>query len=255
MMKRLLIEDESQTAADLAQTLQRVDPAIEVLKILDSVSSSVHYLSSNPMPELIYMDIQLADGLSFDIFQQVKITCPVVFCTAYDEYAINAFKLNGVDFILKPFDIHSIRKSVDKIALLKAHFQKESQYSELLSNLLIAIKPAMKSCFLVNHKGRMIPVATADIAYFYIADELVFIFTFSSQRYIIDHSLEELEKLVDPKQFYRANRQFLISFAAIKEIEPHFNRKLVVKLRVPCSEQILVGKLKVTEFRTWLADR
>ncbi len=101
----------------------------------------------------------------------------------------------------------------------------------------------------------MIPVATADIAYFYIADELVFIFTFSGQRYIADHFLEELEKLVDPKQFYRANRQFLISFAAIKEIEPHFNRKLVVKLRVSCSEQILVGKLKVTEFRTWLADR
>jgi DNA-binding LytR/AlgR family response regulator len=254
-MNILIIEDEPRTASDLARTLKQIDPSIEVTGILDSVSSSVRYFSSNPMPGLIYMDIQLSDGLSFDIFQQVKITCPVIFCTAYDEYAINAFKLNGVDFILKPFDIHAIRKSVEKIALLKAHFQKESQYTELLSSFLSSLKPQAKSCFLVNHKGKLIPIATADIAYFYIADELVFIFTFGSQRYIIDHSLEELEKLVDSTRFYRANRQFLISFDAIKEIEPYFNRKLVVKLRVACSEQILVGKLKVTEFRAWLAGR
>ncbi len=254
-MKILIIEDEPLTADDLAQTLRKIDASVEVVGILDSVSSSVRYLSGNPMPGLIYMDIQLSDGLSFDIFQQVKITCPVIFCTAYDEYAIHAFKLNGVDFILKPFDIHSIRKSVDKIALLKAHFQKESQYTELFSTLLNALKPPTRSSFLINHKGKMIPVAAADIAYFYVEDELVFIFTFGGQRYIIDHSLEELEKLVDSTRFYRANRQFLISFDAIKEIEPYFNRKLVVKLRVACSEQILVGKLKVTEFRAWLADR
>ncbi len=254
-MKILIIEDEPQTAIDMAQTLKKVEPSIEVLDILDSVSSSVNYLTTNVMPELIYMDIQLADGLSFDIFRQVKITCPVIFCTAYDEYAINAFKLNGVDFILKPFDINSVRKSIEKINLLKTHFQKESQYTDLVTNFLSTLKPATKSCFLVNHKGKMIPIATSDIAYFFITDKLNFIFTFDGQKYLVDHSLEELERMVDSQQFYRVNRQYLLNFASIKEVEPYFNRKLVVKLSVKCTEQILVGKLKITDFKTWLSNR
>ncbi len=254
-MKILIIEDEPQTAIDLAQTLKKVEPSVEIMNILDSISSSVEYLKTNPLLDLIYMDIQLADGLSFDIFQQIKITCPVVFCTAYDEFAISAFKLNGVDFVLKPFDYKAIQKSFEKINLLKAHFQKETQYTNMVSSLLNTLKPSSKSCFLVNHKGKMLPVATSDIAYFFIADELTFIFTFDEQKFIVNHSLEELEKLVDTRQFYRANRQFLLNFAAIKEVEPYFNRKLVVKLSVKCNEQILVGKLKVTEFRAWLSNR
>jgi Response regulator of the LytR/AlgR family len=254
-MKILVIEDEPQTAVDLAQTIVRADASTEIVNMLDSVKSAVAYLKTSEMPDLIYMDIQLADGLSFDIFEQVRITCPVIFCTAYDEYAINAFKLNGVDFILKPFDLKAVLKSLEKINLLKAYFHKETQYADLVSNLLKTLKPSTKSSFLVNYKGKMLPVSTSDIAYFFIADELIFIYTFEGEKYIIDHSLEEIEKMVDSNQFYRANRQFLINFSAIKEIEPYFNRKLLVKLNVKCSEHILVGKLKVTEFRSWMSDR
>ena len=201
-MKILIIEDEPQTAIDLAQTLKKAEPSIEIENILESVHRSVEYLSQNPMPGLIYMDIQLADGLSFDIFQQVKITCPVVFCTAYDEYALNAFKLNGIDFILKPFDLKSVRASLEKINLLKAYFQKDERYAESVANMINTFRPTTKSSFLVNYKGKMIPIATSDIAYFFIADELTFIFTFSEQRYIVNHSLEVLEGLVDSQQFY-----------------------------------------------------
>ncbi|QGY44786.1 response regulator [Maribellus comscasis] len=254
-MKILIIEDEPQTAIDLAQTLKKAEPAIEIENILESVHRSVEYLTENPMPELIYMDIQLADGLSFDIFKQVKITCPVIFCTAYDEYALNAFKLNGIDFILKPFDLKSVRASLEKINLLKEHFQKEDHYAKSVSSMIHSFRPGTKSSFLVNHKGKMIPVATSDIAYFFIADELTFLFTFDEQKYIVNYSLEVLEGQVDSQQFYRANRQYLINFGAIREVEPYFNRKLVVKLNVKCKEQILVGKLKVTSFREWLTNR
>jgi DNA-binding LytR/AlgR family response regulator len=254
-MKILIIEDEPQTAFDLAQTIVRVDADSEITGMIDSVQNAVSYLKTSAMPELIYMDIQLADGLSFNIFEQIRITCPVIFCTAYDEYALHAFKLNGVDFILKPFDQKAIQKSLEKINLLKAHFRKETQYTDLVSNLLKTMKPSSKSCFLVNYKGKMLPVSTSDIAYFFIADEMTFIFTFSEQKYIINHSLEEIEKMVDPIQFFRANRQYLLNFTSIREVETFFNRKLVVKLNVKCSGQILVGKLKVTDFRTWLSNR
>lgn len=254
-MKVLIIEDEPHTAIDLAQTLKKAEPAIEIENILDSVQRSVEYLSQYAMPELIYMDIQLADGLSFDIFKEVKISCPVIFCTAYDEYALNAFKLNGIDFILKPFDLKSVKQSLDKIRLLKEHFQKAEGYAESVSTMANRFQPALKSSFLVNYKGKMIPIATADIAYFYIADELTFLFTFTGQKYIVNYSLEVLEGFVDSRQFYRANRQYLVNFDAIKEIEPYLNRKLVVKLNVACVQQILVGKLKVAEFRDWLSNR
>ncbi|WP_321333287.1 LytTR family DNA-binding domain-containing protein [uncultured Bacteroides sp.] len=253
-MKILIIEDEPRTAIDLSQTLKKIDPSVTIVDILDSINSSVNYLQSNPMPELIYMDIQLADGLSLDIFKQVKVTCPVIFCTAYDEYAIDAFKLNGIDFILKPFDQNAIQKSLEKVDFLRSYYKKDDDDTRL-NKLIDAIRPTVRSCFLVNHKGKMIPVAVADIAYFFITNELTFLFTFSEQKYSIDHSLEELEQMTDAQQFYRANRQFLINFAAIKEIEPYFNRKLIVKLSVKCNDQIIVGKLKKTEFQAWLSER
>lgn len=254
-MKILIIEDEPQTAIDLAQTLKKAEPTIEIENILESVKSSVEYLKQNPTPELIYMDIQLADGLSFDIFKEVKISCPVIFCTAYDEYALNAFKLNGIDFILKPFDLKAVRASLEKMSLLKEHFQKKDYYTESVTHIANTFRSTSKSSFLVNHKGKMIPIATSDIAYFFIADELTFLFTFDEQKYIVNYSLEVLEGLVNPNAFYRINRQFLVNFEAIKEVEPYFNRKLIVKLKVKCSEQILVGKLKVTSFRNWLTNR
>ena len=254
-MKIVIIEDESKTAADLEQTLCRLAPESEILCTLESVNDAVIYFSSNPAPDLIFMDIQLSDGLSFTIFEKVQITCPVIFCTAYDEYAINAFKVNGVGFILKPFDSKAIQQSLDKIHLLKNHFQQVENYQSIVNAVLSSLQPAVKSSFLATYKGKLIPVSTTDIAYFCIENEGIYLHTFDNRHYLLDHSLEEIETMTGNRCFFRVNRQFLISFDAIKEIEPYFNRKLVVKLSVDCNSQILVGKLKITEFRNWLSNR
>ena len=254
-MKILIIEDEARTAVDLAQTLKKINPQIMILNILDSISSTVTYLKTNSMPDLIYMDIQLSDGPSFDIFKEVNITCPVIFCTAYDEYAVESFKMNGIYFILKPFDMESIGSSLAKVDFLKSHYQMNYSNNEPNNTLFKTLPQINRSSFLVHHKGKMFPVPVTDIAYFFIADELSFIFTFKEQKYIIDHSLEELEKMIDPNKFYRANRQFLVNFEAIKEVEPYFNRKLLIKLSVQCNTSIIVSKLKKTEFQAWLSER
>lgn len=254
-MNILIIEDESRTAIDLQETIREIDPEVQILGIKDSIDSASAWLQSHLSPDLIFMDIQLADGLSFEIFKEVQVNCPVIFCTAYDEYAVDAFKVNGVDYILKPFDRESIHRALDKVKNLQNFFQRNGNDLDKLADLLKSIKPVHRTSFLVSHRDKLLPIAVTDIAYFYIEHEVTFLNTFDGKRYVVNHTMEELEKSLDPATFYRANRQFLMNYANISEVEHFFARKLLIKTKVPTKEQVVVSKAKSTDFLNWMQAR
>lgn len=254
-MKTLVIEDEYKTALDLKSTLQEIEPGIEVLDVLDSVEGSIEYLQSHPMPELIFMDIQLSDGQSFEIFSEVKVSCPVIFCTAFDEYAIEAFKVNGIDYVLKPFDKATIKRSLDKVKNLQNFFQNREAGLNSLVEVVKKLYPEYRTGFLVSFKDKLLPISVNDIDYFYIEHEVTFLHTFGGQRHILNYTLDELETMLNPHQFYRANRQYLVNYQAIREVEHFFARKLLLKLSAPPKEQVLVSKAKASDFLRWMEQR
>lgn len=253
-MNVLIIEDEHRTALDLQTTIRELEPEARVQAILDTVDGAVDWFKTKPAPDIAFFDIQLADGLSFDIFEEVEIHCPIIFCTAYDDYALRAFQSNGVDYILKPFDKESIRRAMDKVKRLENFFQKNNgELTDKLSSLLSHLRPAAaKSTFLVNQRDKLIPIPVSHIAYFYIEHEMAFLQTFDNQRFFANHTLDELEKLLDPVLFYRANRQFLLNRTAITEVQHFFARKLLVKLSIPTKEQVIVSKAKASDFLKWM---
>lgn len=256
-MKILIVEDEQRTAQDLQATIREVLPDAVFLATLDSVEASVEWLSKNPMPDLAFFDIQLADGLSFDIFEEVKVACPVIFCTAFDEHALRAFQVNGVDYILKPFDQASVRRALEKVRTLENFFQKrDGDLESRLAKLLGEARPSgVKTTFLVSQRDKFLPIAVSDIAYFYIEHEVTFLHTFDNRRFMLSHTLDELEKTLDPRQFYRANRQYLVNAKAVLEVEQYFARKLRLKLSAQTKEPIVVSKAKASEFLLWMENR
>ena len=254
-MKILIIEDEPKTAKDLKSTLAEINTEFIVLETFDSVESSVNYLIKSPKPDLIFMDIQLADGLSFEIFDRVKITSPVVFLTAFDEYALKAFKVNSIDYILKPFDKKALIASIDKLNLLAGHFAENDNKNARIEEIIKYFEKPKKSTFLVFSAGKYVPVILNEIAYFSIENSVTYINTYAGKKHISSNTLDEVEKSVDEKLFYRANRQYLISFESIKEIQHFVSRKLAVKLKVPVKESIIISKAKASHFLNWIETR
>jgi len=254
-MKIVIIEDEVQTAWDLQTSIQQLQPDYEVVATLDSVEEGLEWFSHNAQPDLIFSDIQLGDGLAFEILQQVKLTCPVIFCTAYDEYALRAFQSNGVDYLLKPIKQESLKKSLDKFNLFKN--PKTNYNGLLLQDLMEKITQnfkSYKSTFLVSFRDKMIPVNSNDIIFFKITDEGVELFTKNNHRYRLPYSLDHIESMVDPKLFYRANRQYLIAYHAIKEVENYFDRKLLINIDNLNTEPIIVSKAKAADLLKWLEN-
>lgn len=251
-MNIVIIEDEIKTAKALAKMILLIQPSAQIAATIQSVKTAVAYLSENANPDLIFMDVQLADGNCFEIFKQVQVLSPVIFCTAFDEYAMDAFKANGVDYILKPFSTESLQSAFEKVALLKNFFQVNEQASLKINKLL---DQAGKTGFLVFKNNKYSTIQTHDIACFYIRDEITTLVTVNSEEYAISQSLEELYKVLNPKQFFRINRQYLISYSAVKEVEHYFARKLLVKLNISTAEQLIIGKDKATLFLNWLDNR
>lgn len=252
MLNVVIIEDEKLTALDLASTLKKIDPDIEVKTILSSVEEALAYLQSNPFPDLFFSDIQLPDGLSFDIFKQVKLPVPVIFCTAYDQYALKAFEANGIDYLLKPFSKDSVSKAIDKYRLLKGDVQVQPDVFDRLMNML-GQKPVRQTNSIIIYQGdKIIPLEIESIALFYLEDNYVFAFTFGQKRHIVSQTLDELENLCGTS-FFRVNRQYLVNRKAIKDAARYLNRKILVHLHVAYPNQILVGKLKTSPFLEWLA--
>jgi two-component system, LytTR family, response regulator LytT len=252
-MKIVIIEDEQLTAEDLADTLLQLPEAVEVTKILGSVTESVEYFKQQPRPDLIFCDIQLGDGHSFEIFKQVSLDVPVIFCTAYDQYALEAFRNNGIDYLLKPFTKKHIRDAIDKYNTLKNRLGNTVvDYDSLLKNLQPGNQHDKKvSSLLVSYKDKIIPVKISDIALFGIEHKMTQLVTFGNQKYYVNHTLDELE-LICGHQFYRANRQYLINREAVQEALQYFARKLVLKLKVEGKYEIIISKTKVPEFLSWL---
>ncbi len=253
-MKIIIIEDEKPTAKDLARTINNLDVGAEIVEILYSVEEAVNYLSANKNYDLIFSDIQLGDGLSFEIFEAVKNTTPIIFCTAYNEYALNAFNAAGIDYLLKPFSKTTVARAIEKYQNLKTKLSVSNQdYASVLNAIKHQLQPTKVPSVLVHQGDKIIPVEGSEVAYFYIENSVVFAQTFQQKNFVVNQQLDKLEELFTTS-FFRANRQFLINRKAVKEASHHFNRKVQVHLTVPCKEQIMVGKLKVSSFLQWLSQ-
>ena len=242
-MKALIIEDEKAAVRNLMALLGEVDPDIEVIDVLDSITDSVEWFQSHPMPELIFLDIHLADGSAFEIFGHVDISCPIIFTTAYDEYA------------LKAFDADDIRKALDKLSRLQSTaVEKEAiDYSAVMQALKRV--EGYKTHFLIPMKGdKLLPVSVDMILFFYIADGNVKAVMTDGKEYLFTQTLDELADSLDPALFFRINRQYLISRKAVQDIDLWFNGRLAINLIVPTLDRILVSKARVPDFKTWFTS-
>jgi DNA-binding LytR/AlgR family response regulator len=249
MARILLIEDELPAAKRLSKLIMETAPDFEIVQICDSIESSIHYLKTQVQPELIFLDVQLGDGLSFEIFKDVDITCPVIFTTAYDEYVFRAFELNSIDYLMKPIHQEALAKSIEK-------FRKLSQASlpdwKFLTTLVDPEKNSYKQRFLVNVGSNLLSVPTNDVAYFYSVERSTFLVTQSGKTYSLDYSLDKMEGMLSPKVFFRVNRQFLVSLSAIKKILVLSKSRMKVALEPASTEDVFVSNGRAHEFRLWL---
>lgn len=254
-MKAVIIEDEEIIAKVLQNKIAKVADDVEIITVLPSLKTARKWLGENAEPDLMFMDIQLSDGVSFDIFNTYQLSCPVIFTTAYDEYAIRAFKVNGVDYLLKPVKEEELAAAIEKCRKIVGENKKPPiDFHDLLQSLANPSGASkFKEKFIVNVRNQWIPVNTKDIACF-TKEVLNYIYLFNGEKYMIDYvTLDEVEELLDPKQFYRANRQFIINIDAVQSVKPLEHSKLIIKLKEPNQKlEIDMSRLKSPEFKKWL---
>jgi DNA-binding LytR/AlgR family response regulator len=252
-MRVLIIEDERKAAQELKSLVLGLRPGWIVVDILSSAAEAIEWFSENRQPDLVFADIQLADAVCFHIFETVPVRCPIIFCTAYDEYAIKAFQTTGIDYLLKPVDTVRLEQSLQKLDSLRAAFHTGGHpaYPDI-ARLMERIAPVPGRTLLVHHKDRIIPVLHTDIAFFYYNQGAVTIRLLNGPAYAVGLGIDEVERTTDPRLFYRANRQFLINRRAIRDIERFFARKLVVKMTGETPEPVIVSKAKASDFLCWL---
>ena len=241
MMKSLLIEDET------AAVLREVAPGVQIVATLESVAESIEWLRSNPQPDLLFMDIHLADGDSFRIFGAVEVTAPVIFTTAYDRYALEAFKVSSIDYLLKPINADDVRRALEKLRRLTSG--ERLDYGSRVRSLAAQ---RQEEVFLVRVRDRIIPLQRDRIAYCYTSNEKVTACDFDGETYPLDKTLEALQALLPERDFFRANRQFIVARRAVKEIAVWFGSRLTLHLTVDTPERIVISKARVPEFKTWL---
>ncbi len=253
-MHVLIIEDEPYAQKELIRLLGESGPPMDILACLDSVEDSVEWLQMNPMPDLIFMDIQLADGLSFEIFSKVKITAPVIFTTAFDQYAIQAFKVNSVDYLLKPIRLEELKSALQKLDEVRNHYADRGRTAQGIDieKLLKSFRPDYKTRFMIRLGDQYKYVEALDIAYFKAEDNEVSLVTHANRTYITDHTLDELTKVLDPGNFFRISRSYIVSIRAVAKVSKYFNSRLVIDLLPAAREKVLVSRVKVQEFLKWM---
>jgi len=251
-MKVLIIEDEAPAFRRLEKVLEEIDAGIDIIDVIDSVEESVKWFENHKHPDLIFMDIQLSDGISFDIFEKTKITKPVIFTTAFDEYMLRAFKVNSIDYLLKPIVKEDLKQSLEKYNGLKTQFSSPLPDLEMLVRQISLTEKQYKSRFLVKVGEKLISVVTEDIAYFYTKNGVVYLVTQRNNRYLMDQTLEEIAHDLDPKVFYRLNRQFLVQFKHVAAVSKFAKGKLLIELNPAPGEQVVVSAEKASDFRSWL---
>lgn len=250
-MKVVIIEDEPLASKELERSIYELAPEAEVVCTLPSIRKAVDWFNSNPEPDLVFTDIQLEDGHSFEIFKEVNPSCPLIFTTAYDAYAIKAFKLNSIDYLLKPICDDDLNHAIQKF---KKHADKDKQglNMSLIQNLLAREERNYKKHFLARIGDQYKQIAAEDIAYFFAEGNTVFLVTHSKQKVIIDHSLDDLIDYLDPRLFYRVSRKFIIQNSALNNIHKYFNARLKLELVPPVDEEVIVSRARVAEFMQWL---
>lgn len=253
-MKILLIEDEPLVAKNLENLVKQLEPNAKIVATVGGVKETLDWFKTNTEPDLILSDIQLSDGVSFDIFQEIQPQCPIIFTTAYDEYAIRAFKLNSIDYLLKPIDKDELRSAFEKFK--KLNDSPSQGFKEQLNHLLHDLEnrstsPKFKTRFTAHYQRNIVAVTIERIACFF-RDEVIWIQTTDNQRLITDYnSLDEIEELLNPEGFFRANRQFIVNKQTIESYRTHFTGKIELKLVVSAKEEIIVSKEKAHQFRGW----
>jgi DNA-binding LytR/AlgR family response regulator len=251
-MKVLILEDETLAAEKLENTLLEIDPSTTIVAKLSSVESAVQWLQNNPHPDLIVSDIRLLDGLSFEIFKQVKTDKPVIFTTAYDQYAIKAFEVNSIDYLLKPVQKEKLEASLSKLKNLAVQKPNAAiDYTEVLK-FIQSSRTEYKSRFMVKLGQKIIAVPADKIAYFYSENKLTFIITKDGKKLPLDQPLEELMELLDPKIFFRINRQFIVTFDAIAEIHPYFKGRIKLTLNPKADDEVVISSERTPEFKKWI---
>ena len=250
----LIVEDEKPAQEHLSRMLSVAAPEVEIVAVTDSIVQTVQWLK-NHRPDLVFMDIHLTDGISFNVFEQTEVAAPVVFTTAYDEYAIRAFKVNGFDYLLKPVDEEDLRRAIDRCRALLQTRQPQPNSLLDLARLLQQPTPSSnlyKEKFIASARNQWVPVRTTDIACF-VRDQLNYLHTFAGEKHLLDYNtLEEIEELLDPQVFYRANRQCIIHIEAIQSVRPHENQKLTVHLKAPLKMEVDISREKAPGFKKWL---
>ncbi len=256
-MHIFIVEDEELAVKKLVKTLYAIDAGLEVVGTADSIAASVEWLQSHPKPDLILMDIELADGQSFEIFNLTEVKSPVIFTTSYDEYALKAFKVNSVDYLLKPVQKDELESAISKFRQMKETFRGEKPADTQITALVKELQQTLQNKeyrkrFLVKHAQKLLSIEMDRIAYFFSDDRLNFFKTFDDKKYVIDYTMDEIENMLDPDQYFRINRAFMVSIKSIDQIQDYFGNRLKLTLKPSIDKEALVSREKVTQFKDWM---
>jgi len=252
-MKVFIIEDEELAVKKLLKTLSLLDVETEVVGNADSIQSSVEWLQTNDTPDLILMDIELADGQSFEIFNLVEVKCPVIFTTSYDEYALKAFKVNSVDYLLKPIQKDELEAALNKFKRMNTPATADVSLDTLVKQLQQKLQPKeYRKRFLVKHAQKLVSIEVNEIAYFYSDGRLNFFKTNDNRKFVVDYTMDELEEMLDPENFFRISRSFYVAIQSVEKIDDYFGNRLILGLKPAVDKEALVSREKVSEFKKWL---
>lgn len=262
-MRILIVEDEDLAVKKIQKTLSSVDSDAEITGITDSIKSTVEWLQQNPQPDLILMDIELADGQSFEIFNLVEVKSPVVFTTSYDEYALKAFKVNSIDYLLKPVQKDELQNALNKYKKIKNAYSdttttttgdnKDLSLDMLVKELQRKLQPReFRKRFLVKHTQKLVSIEIEEIAYFFSDGRLNFFKTTDNRKFVVDYTMDELEDMLDPEQYFRISRSFYVSVNSIDKIDDYFGNRLILQLKPAVDKEALVSREKVTDFKKWM---
>ena len=254
-MRVIIVEDEKSAIKNMVALLQEIDPNITVIASLQTISEATKWITNNPSPELAFFDIQLADGLSFEIFKKTLVEFPIIFTTAYNEYALRAFKVNSIDYLLKPIKKQELVFAINKYKKINEDLVlKNENFIAIMKTLNIEIKQSYKKTILVKKFDGLIPIQTSSFAYFIIENGIVYGYSYDKEKFVIDETLDQLERQLSSSDFFRANRQFIVSRNSIKEAQNYFNKGFSLKLNPSQNEIILISKAKVSLFKGWLGQ-
>ncbi|GAB2831940.1 LytR/AlgR family response regulator transcription factor [Ferruginibacter profundus] len=252
-MQILIVEDEELAVKKLQKTLLSVSASANIAGVTDSIKSTVEWLQENPQPDLILMDIELADGQSFEIFNLTEVKSPVIFTTSYDEYALKAFKVNSVDYLLKPIQKEELQAALTKFQKIKGNSNTDINIDVLVKELQQKLQPKeYRKRFLVKHGQKLVSVEIDEIAYFYSDGRLNFFKTQDNKKFVVDYTMDELEDMLEPEKYFRISRSFYVSVNSIDKIDDYFGNRLILQLKPAVDKEALVSREKVTDFKKWM---